>query len=109
MAYKNTGENVNDKDLKTRWYVANFKKCVEVIEEISHTRRMQIMHVDENYGEILVEGSKFEGTITVIEANPRESAIDFTLGYRGILDFGKTKKEILAWYQDIEKKLVRKK
>ena len=108
MGYKHTSEGHKDIELRTRWYVANFKKCFEAIEKIAQQKGMAILHVDENYGEILVEDLRFECTITVIEVTPRETSIDFSLGYKGLLDIGKSKKEIISWYKELEKRLTRK-
>ena len=67
---------------------------------------MNILNVDENYGEILLENMKFDCTITIIEITPRESSVDFSLGYKGLLDLGKSKKEIISWYNELEKRLT---
>ena len=106
MGYKHTSENHKDAALRTRWYIANFKKVFEAIEYVAKNRKMAILHVDENYGEILLENSKFECTITVVELNPRETSVDFSLGFKGLLDFGVSKKEVLSWYTELEKRLT---
>ena len=106
MGYKHTSELNKDGDLRTRWYIANFKKCLEAVEFVAQKKNMNILNVDENYGEILLENMKFDCTITIIEITPRESSVDFSLGYRGLLDLGKSKKEIISWYNELEKRLT---
>lgn len=107
-----TSENHYDEQLKSRYYKTTSKKALEIIRDmLLEIKGCEITSFSEERGEIGItfkKGLKVFGVISIISVRPFETAVDLSLTTEtGFLpmDFGNSRKMILAIYEQVDKTL----
>lgn len=100
-----TSENAKYDFLKTRWFKTNYNKAKEVVLKVIESYGLKPSDVNDDYGEILVECQEFNLVVTVFEYKVNEVSIDTYIESHFTFDFGKTKKILLGFYNDVAKNI----
>lgn len=112
-SHEQTGDKAKDPQLKSHFYKLSKEKAWE--EVVSTLKKMQgykILHEVQSVGEIVVEkrtafGRTMDITVSVINVNPVNSAVDIYSASRGSLgDLGSNYRVILDIYRTLDKKLA---
>lgn len=100
-----TSENAKKEFLKTRWYKAPYIKTKNAVLDVIKSYGLKETNVNDDYGEILVESRDFNLVVTIYEFKSFETSVDVYIESHYALDFGKTKRIILDFYNDLSKKV----
>ncbi|MCL2522551.1 MAG: hypothetical protein FWE36_06795 [Erysipelotrichales bacterium] len=106
MGYKQTSENHRNPDLKTRYYANSLNETIDEVLALTEKFGYIVINDNRNFKELLVRNSKFAMTVTFYMVSARVTAVDILVGYRGLLDFGYSKKEIISFFTALNKKLT---
>lgn len=101
-----TSETALADALKSRWYKANFQMAKKAVLEVLAECGFNPSVTDDTYGEIFVEARDFTMTITIYEYSLAETSVDIFYQSKRLFDFGKSKKDITAFYDKLATKLV---
>lgn len=108
-----TGENVKEEHLRTRYYRGEQKKvCQEVVQFAREAKDVQFVHVNENRGEVMMEyrdplGLKHDIVVTVYAITPVQSAVDLHVALRSrFVDLGFNPKLVARVYHYLDRKLT---
>ncbi len=100
-----TSETAKQDYLKTRWYKSNFQMTKKAVIEVLNDMGFEPGVTDDTYGEIFIEGPKFDMTITIFEFSVLETAVDVFYNSKYFLDLGKSKVDILKFYTKLNEKI----
>jgi len=106
MGYKQTSENHRNPDLRTRYYSNSYNETIDEVLALAEKSSYIVINDNRNFKELLVRSSRFAMTVTFYTVSARVTAVDLLVGYRGLLDFGYSKKEIIRFFTDLNKKLT---
>lgn len=105
MATYETSDGNIKSELITRWYSCDYKKAKEEILPMMERFRYTLVHIDDNYCEILFESSKYSTVVKVSSLTPLETGIDFYVTKKSTFDFKKGITQITAMYAELDKVL----
>ncbi|MFI3328851.1 MAG: hypothetical protein R3Y05_00040 [bacterium] len=98
--------DINKKDeLVTRWYNCDYNKAKEAVLKIMDNFKYNLVHTDDNYGEILFESVKYSTVVKITSITPIETGIDFYITKKSMLDFKKGIAQITSIYKELDKSL----
>jgi len=96
------------KALQTHYYKHNYAQVKEALKAYANKHRYPIKSVDDKHGEVFIETSKFHMIATIIEINPRETAIDIKTQTYKIVGFNKPKTIIIDTFKALDEVLTLK-
>ncbi len=106
-----TREAHRNEQLKTRYYKSQKDKVMENVETVLKKNGFRVKRSESERGEIIAQESKGTKQLviaTVITVKPFKTAVDFSISTESLLpgDFGKSKKQVLKLYADLDKELT---
>lgn len=108
-----TGEETKDERFRTRYYRGEQKKVVQEIAQFAHkSPDLQLVHTNENRGEVMVEyrsplGFKHDLVVTVFAITPVQSAVDQHAALRArFVEFGFNAKLIDRIYKHLDQRFT---
>lgn len=103
MASIETAENQGNEELVTRYYRNDYDEVKVIIEKIVKRNDYTLVHVNDDFGEFLVEDETFTIIIKVMSITPIQTAIDFCVTNKKL--FKNCKHVIVAWYKALDESL----
>ena len=100
-----TTDSAVDPILVTHYYRNNFNQVKEALMQSAKELDYKVTYENDERKEFVFKHSDSEVIITVININPIETAVDFTVNTSGVFSFGKGKKLIQELYQNLDKRL----
>lgn len=104
MAQIETGENVANQALQTRYFKASYDEVKTCYLEFLKEKKHKLLSVNDDYSEIFSEGGSLTCTAKVIMQTPKETSIDFYISSDAFLGGNKAKNFIKAAWDYIAKK-----
>lgn len=108
-----TGEETKDTRFRTRYYRGEHKKvCQELVAFAKKEKNFQLVHVNNDRGEIMMEyrdplGMKHDIVITVFAVTPVQSAVDQHVALRSrFVDLGFNSRIIARVYDHLDRQLT---
>lgn len=104
-------KDVETKDLhpnavfRTHYFKNEYNEVKEVVLQYAKQANMNVVNVDDNYGEILVEGGKFDLIISIKRVTVLEHAVDFKVTMKTLLGLNRPAKIVSAYYAYLDKQL----
>lgn len=89
--------------LKTRYYKTNADLVMSFIEKDLVKRGLVLVSSNREYGEISATASDYEITAKVFQYNATEVAVDLYLYSNFLFDFGKSRRIIEDFYENLNK------
>lgn len=100
-----TSENAKNDFLRTRWFKTNYAKAKQTVLDVLKSYGLSTTDINDDYGEILVECQEFNLVVTIFEFRVNEVSIDVYIESHYTFDFGKTKKILQGFYNDVAKNI----
>ena len=103
-----SSERHQEKALRTHYYKHNFKQVKDALKAYANTNQYPIKTEDDTHGEVSIETPSFHMIATIIEINPRETAIDLKVQTYRVVGLNKPKKIIQTTFEALNKTLTLK-
>lgn len=100
-----TSDYPNNPKLRTHYYRSDYQKTKDTLMRYLRNKNYPIKHVDDTYGEILVETSSFHMIFTVKKAGVLNSSVDIKVSVYNLIPAGKPFKMIQEIYTYLDKEL----
>lgn len=92
-------------DLRTHYYKTNFKKTKAVVVDYANRHDLSIPTVDDAHGELYLQAKNYHIIVSIVQVTPLETAVDFKVQFYSLMGFNRPKKQILAFYDYLDKNL----
>ncbi|ERJ11499.1 hypothetical protein [Haloplasma contractile] len=89
-------------ELKTHYYKTNYQHSKDAVIKYINEHKMNVKHVDDNYGEIFVQERSYHMVISIRQINPIETAIDIKVNTYRLVGAYKARKLILQMYKELD-------
>lgn len=98
-----TSETNRDERLRTRYYKDSATRINEFVKKYLTSKGGKVVSDDPNYGEIFVTSPNFNYTIKIFQFSVSEVAVDLFITSDFLFDFGKTKRELVSFFDELNK------
>jgi len=98
-----TRELHSDPQLRTRYYRNNFSQVVTGLRQLAANHNLDVREVNETHKEVYILGNGFDCIVTVSLVTPVEAGIDFKLNMFSSIGFGRPKKRVVEFYEELKK------
>lgn len=92
-------------NLRTHYYRSDYRQTKETIISYFKSKNLQVKHIDDTYGEILVEASSFHLIFSIRKAGVINSSVDIKVSVYNFLPAGRPFKLIKEIYAYLDKAL----
>jgi len=100
-----TSDLNREKELRTHYYKAEYRKAKEVVIQYLKQNNLKVTNINDNYGEIFVEASKYHMIISIRSSRVLQVSIDIKVSYYSLIGAYKPHKLIKKVYQNLDKQL----
>ena len=100
-----TKEHAPKKTLSTHYFVNNYHQSKAAIIDYANHHKYAIKTVDDQYKEIFIEKPKHHIIFTIIEINPRLTAIEIKVAFKVMIGMNRPQKMIEQTYAFLKTKL----
>ena len=102
--FAETKELHSNRLLQTRYYRTSYTKIKNELIEYSNENNFIVNSIDDIHGEIFLQNTKFHLIISVLQINPRETAVDIKVQTYKIIGMNKPINIITNLYTFLDKK-----
>ena len=92
-------------ELTTHYYSNNYDSCKDAVLSYARSTGIDFLNIDDNFHEILLSDKHAEIIVTFVSINYRLTSIDFKINTNYIIAFGKGKKQIVSFYEYLDRTL----
>ena len=100
-----TRENAFKKSISTHYFVNNYAQTKAALIEYANAYNYTIKNVNDTYHEMFIEKPKHHIIFTVIEINPRLTAVEMKVAYKAMIGMNRPLKVIEQTYAFLKTKL----
>jgi hypothetical protein len=100
-----TKDNHKNQALKSHYYKNEYRECKEAVLNYVNTKKYKVKNINDNFGEILIETSRFSAIITIRGVSMLETAIDLKVTVYSLIGAFKPHKQVKAFYDVLDKNL----
>ncbi len=97
-----TRELHSDPGLRTRYYRNSFSQVIEGLRKLATKNNLDVREVNETHREVYLLGNGFDCIVTVSQITPIEAGIDFKMNYFSSIGFGRPKKKVIQFYEELK-------
>lgn len=101
-----SSERHQEKALRTHYYKHNYRQVKEALKNYAKSQQYPIKNEDDMHGEIFIETPSFHMIVTIIELNPRETAMEIKVQTYKVVGLNKPKKLIKTTFEALNKNLT---
>ena len=96
----------SEQAFRTHYYKNDYRQVKDSILSYAKQNNYQVSHVDDQYGEILIETSSFMMIVTIKKASAFEVSVDIKVSFNGILGLYRPHKMVKDIFAFCDKQLV---
>ncbi len=100
-----TKEQASKKTLSTHYFVNNYSQTKAAVIDYANHYKYAIKTVDDTYKEAFIEKPKHHIIFTIIEINPRLTAVEVKVAYKAMFGMNRPQKVIEQTYEYLKTKL----
>lgn len=93
-------------ECRTHYYKEEYNKVKEEILSYLSSIHAKVANVDDNYGEILVETTKYDMIISIKKVTVIEHAVDFKVTMKTMIGANRPAKVIKGYYDQLDQRLT---